>query len=265
MHTVSTQTIISHTPFLLHSSHSRYQCFASCIFTPQSPLWLSLHSPYHHSVRSDSDRLGGDWPIARLSLRNDLWPRAGSRVGGWGWGMKGERCCFPCSPSGGAALQTRRPSDLSPDEAKLSLVQLPGTPGTPASPKALCIRIPLSRLFILSWPRVRWGYLTPALWVKIVFLQSSSREINPSATKSSISPLKWFLIKLWCPPLSYVSVRTEEGNFVHWVIMATVGECEMWVLGIQFQEYWYDENKMSTLSFVTMDFELIKTKQNRII
>lgn len=50
--------------------------------------------------------------------------------------MKGERCCFPCSRSGGAALQTRRPPDLSPDEAKLSLAQLLRTPGSPPKPRA---------------------------------------------------------------------------------------------------------------------------------
>lgn len=82
--------------------------------------------------------------------------------------MKGERWRFPCSPSKRAALQTKRPSDLSPEEARLSLGHLLWAPGTPAASK---VHPDLhSRLFILRWPGVSWGYLTPVLWVKNFFL-----------------------------------------------------------------------------------------------
>lgn len=141
--------------------------------------------------------------------------------------MKGERGCFPCSPSGGAALQTRRPSDLSPDEAKLSLAQLLWTPGTPASPQSPVHPDPHSRLFILSWPGVSWGYRTPVLWVKIFFSKFLRRN------KSISDPKLYFNIEMFPRSSSslYASMQAEQST-----LGPLLGkQCE--ILRIQCQEY----------------------------
>lgn len=141
MHKASTQTIISHTPFffffLLTLTISVLLSASSTLRPCQDPH--STHSPHHHSVHSDGHRLDGDWPIARLSLQNHLWPQTESgqkmRLGHERWAA-----LFPMlsRPEG----QHFKQDDLSPDKVKLSLAQLLGTPRTPASVKALCIRIP---------------------------------------------------------------------------------------------------------------------------
>lgn len=79
--------------------------YLSSSFHPHS---LSVHSflNLHVSVtvaviaRSDKGRLGGDWPIAWSSPRNDLWPwNWWSGSAGWGLNMKGGWRVFPCSSS----------------------------------------------------------------------------------------------------------------------------------------------------------------------
>lgn len=187
---LSAPTIISLPP------HAHYLHLSPCVLTSRSPLLPAVHS--HLSSLCPFRQRLIRWSLTYQQqgcLQNPPWPQTGIWVRGWGWDMKGEQSCFPCSLSERAALQTGRPSDLSPEDARLSLAQLLWPPGTPAAPKVH--PDPHSRLFILRWPVVSCGYLTPVLRVKMFFFSPSSFwERNSSGCSGSFSLLKSFLVKL---------------------------------------------------------------------
>lgn len=198
MHKASTQTIISHTPFFFFFSLS-LSVFCFLHLQLWDPVRTLTRSPHHHSVHSDRHRLDGDWPIARLPLQNHLWPQTESgqkmRLGHERWAA-----LFPMlsRPEG----QYFKQDDLSP--VKLSLAQLLGTPRTPASVKAPCIRIPSHGC--PSSAGLGWAEVIEVLCYKsrlfFFVLPSCSKEINLLVTKSSISTLKLFFVKiLFCVSL----------------------------------------------------------------
>lgn len=123
---------------------------------------LSLHPFRQRQIRW---RLTHREPVSQNRPLTSNW----QPVRRWGWDIKGEQCSFPCSLSAGVALQmqqalrplSRWSQTLAGPNAVAS--RNPCRPQSPAHPA------PRSRLFILSWPGVSWGYLTQALRVKIFF------------------------------------------------------------------------------------------------
>lgn len=235
MHTVNAQTIISYSPFLFHLSLSLSVLLFQHLHLSVPLPFLFIHSPCHSSVHSDRDRLGEDWPIARLSLRNDFWPQTGSRVGVWGWDKVSGAVSHALRPEG---------QHFKQDDPQTSLQMKPnfhwpnccGLQDPPPPPKPRASGSPLTAVY----PKLAWGELrlsNSCAMSQLFFPLSSSGKLDPSVTQSSISTLKCVLVKLWYPPLYHAFMQAGQGN-----LGPLLGkQCSR----IQFQEYWSCENHAS--------------------
>lgn len=135
--------------------------FSNYPFSSSHPLSVSLFSFQlpasqilydslcYHTIRSDRERLGGDWPSAWLSLRNDPWPR-NWQLGSVGWG------------GGGSTSRWASSLEMKPNSHWLNCWG-PQEPFPPPKPHA---RDPLPWLFVLNWPGVNWDYPTHFFFLK---------------------------------------------------------------------------------------------------
>lgn len=86
----------------------------------------------------------------------------------------------------------------------------------PPPPKPRASGSPLTAVY----PKLAWGELRLSNscamsqeFLFFFFYLSSSGELNPSVTQSSVSTLKWFLFKLWYPPLYHTSASWTRPLF----------------------------------------------------